>query len=240
MFASILDRFFESSSFTKWYIEEFDTIFICVLMPHDEEFFEIFFWTRIQARCIEWDFESCSELRRDVHPHIIAVRTLLSPFWCMLDSLDTREEIPDIIGSLDIRDIFDLTDFYEGFISLVILRFWLDIGIIPETHDIILITKLKYRHRRIRTTADMDEDFRLFSEFRAVESFFEDILRYPLRESWYDEFLICRKECGKICIFWDSFSEFSRRNIGNMRVSEKLKISDSSLLCHRERSVAIQ
>ena len=111
-------------------------------MSHDEEFFEVFFRTRIETGSIERDFESARELRRDVHPHIIAVRTFIPFFWSELESLDPCEKILHIIRSLDIRDILDLTDFHECVIALIVLFFGLDIRIIPEADHFILILKL--------------------------------------------------------------------------------------------------
>ena len=104
--------------------------------------------------------ESRRELRRDHHTHIIAVGTLLSPFRRMLDSLDPREEIPDIIGSLDIRYPLNFTDLHECLIALIILRSWLDIRIVPETDHFIFIAKCEDRHRDIWPTTNMDEDTR--------------------------------------------------------------------------------
>lgn len=160
MFARVLYGFLESSSLAKWDIEEFDSVFFCIEMPHFEELFEVFFGTGIQARGIVWDFESTSELGRDHHTHIIAIGTLFSSFWCMLDPANTRKKIAHIIRSFDIWDIFYLTHFDECLIALVVLRFWLDIWIVPKTYHIILVSKLEYRHRDIRPTADMDEDTR--------------------------------------------------------------------------------
>jgi hypothetical protein len=109
-------------------------------MSHLEEFFEIFFGTGIEARCIEWDLESTSKFSRYHHSHIITIGTLLSSFWGMLHSLDPSEKITHIIRSLDKRNILDLTDLHESFVSLIIFRFWLNIGIIPEANNIILIS----------------------------------------------------------------------------------------------------
>ena len=176
MLLGVFDRFFESSLFPKWDIEKFDSIFFAILMPHFEELFEIFFWTRIQTRGIDRDFEAFRELRRDHHAHIIAVRTLLTTLWSMLDSADTSEEIAHIIGSFYKWDPLDLTDFHERFIALIILRFWLDIRVIPKAYDIVFISQLEDGHGRIWTTADMDEDFGFWIEYGAIESLFEDIL----------------------------------------------------------------
>lgn len=122
--------------------------------------------------------ESMSELRRDHHPHIIAVGTLLASLWCMLDSANPSEKIANIICSLDIGNILDLTDPDECIIPLVILRLGLDVRVIPETDDIIVITQLYDRHRHIGTTTDMDEDFWLLFWFGEVELVLEDILGY--------------------------------------------------------------
>ena len=65
--------------------------------------------------------ESRCELRTHHHPHIIAVGTLLSSLWSILDSPDTREEMIYIIRSLDIGDILDLADLHECIISLIVL-----------------------------------------------------------------------------------------------------------------------
>ena len=146
----------------KWDIQELDAIFLSVLVSHFEEFFEIFFWTCIETRSIEWNLESMSEFRGYHHTHIIAVGTLFSSFRSMFDSLDPSEKITDIIGSLDIGDILYLTYLHECLISLIVLRFWLDVRIIPEADNIILITKLDDRHRHIRTTTNMYEDFWFF------------------------------------------------------------------------------
>lgn len=161
MFVCVLYRFFESSSLTEWDIEELDTVFFCIEMSHFEEFFEVFFWTGIQARGIVWDSQSFCELGRDHHPHIIAVGTLFSTLWCMLDSLDPCEKVAHIISSLDIRDILYLTHSDECLIALVVLTLGLDVWIVPKTYHIIFITQLEYRHRDIRSTANMDEDSRL-------------------------------------------------------------------------------
>ena len=63
----------------------------------------------------------------------------------MLDSLDSREEVPDIVRSLDIGDILDLTYLHECFITLIVLGLRLDIGVVPEAYDIILFAKLAAR-----------------------------------------------------------------------------------------------
>ncbi len=162
-------------------------------MAHDEEFFEIFFRAGIQARSIEWDFQSCSKLRRDIHPHIIAIRTFFSFFWSEFESLDPCEKILHIIRSLDIGDFLDLTHFYERFIAFIVFFFRLNVWVIPEAYHLILISEMDDRHRDIRTTADMDEDFRFFGKFRTVETMFEDILGDFFRKSWDDKLGICRK-----------------------------------------------
>ena len=121
MLLGILYRLFESSLLAKWDIEELDSIFLSELMPHTKEFFEILLWGSIETRSKDWDPEPCSKLRGHHHTHIVAIGTLLSPLGRMLDSLDPREKIPDIIGSLDIGNPLDLTDLHEGFIALIVL-----------------------------------------------------------------------------------------------------------------------
>lgn len=120
--------------------------------------------------------ESCGELRGYHHAHIIAVGAFFSSLWSVLDTTDTREKVPHIIGSLYIWDALYLAHLYECIIALIVLRLWLDIRIVPKTHDIILITELEYRHRRIRSAADMNEDFRFLRWYRTIESMLEDIL----------------------------------------------------------------
>jgi hypothetical protein len=48
MLLGILDRFLESSPLTERDIEELDTVFFAVEAPHLEEFFQVFFGTRIE------------------------------------------------------------------------------------------------------------------------------------------------------------------------------------------------
>lgn len=48
MFASILNRFLESTMLAKWDIEELYPVFLAVFVSHLEEFFEIFFGTGIE------------------------------------------------------------------------------------------------------------------------------------------------------------------------------------------------
>ncbi len=55
MLLGIFYRFFESSLLAKWDIEELDSIFLSVLMPHTKEFFEIFLWGGIETRRIDGD-----------------------------------------------------------------------------------------------------------------------------------------------------------------------------------------
>ena len=120
MFLGIFDGFLESSLLAEGDIEEFDPVFLGVLMPHLEEFLEIFLGTRIEARSVDGDMKSLSELGGDHHTHIITIRTLLSSFGCMLNSLDTSEEVGHVIRSLDIRNFLDRTDLHERFVSFIV------------------------------------------------------------------------------------------------------------------------
>ena len=112
----------------------------------------------------------------------------------MLDSLDTREKVTHVISSLDIWDILYFADSDEGIIALIVFRLGLDIGIIPETYHIVLITELEYRHRDIRTTTDMDQYLWFCYQLRSIDSVLEDICGYLLRESWNLEFWIFFEE----------------------------------------------
>ncbi len=126
----------------------------------------------------------------------------------MLDSANASEKIPNIICPLDIGNILDLTDPNECFISLIVLRFWLDVRVIPETDDIIVISQLYNRHRHIRPTTDMDENFWFFIRFGEIELVFEDIPGDLARETRYDEsriFVESRMDRG---IFWDDPADF--------------------------------
>lgn len=210
MFASILDRLLESAMFAKWYIEELDSIFLTIFVSHLEELFEIFFGTRIEARGIERDMEPMGELGRDHHPHIIAVGTLFSSLWRMLDSLDPSEKVANIICSLDIGNILDLTYLHERIISLIVLRLGLDVRVVPKTYDIIVIPQLYDRHRHIRTTADMDKDLWLDIRFGEIQLVFQYILGYLARESRYDEPGILLESRMDRRIFWDNMADIGR------------------------------
>ena len=210
MFASILDRLLESAMFAKWYVEELDSIFLTIFVSHLEELFEIFFGTRIEARGIERDMEPMGELGRDHHPHIIAVGTLFSSLWRMLDSLDPSEKIANIICSLDIGNILDLTYLHECIISLIVLRLGLDVGVIPKTYDIVVIPQLYDRHCHIRPTTDMDEDFWFFVGLHEIEFPTQYIFRYLSRETWDDEFWIFLESRMDRRIFWDELPDLSR------------------------------
>jgi hypothetical protein len=176
MRSCILYRFFEPASLAKRDIEKFDTIFFCILVPHKKELFEIFFWTRIEARRIVWNLQTTGEFGCDIHTHIIAVGTLITFFWGKFESLDTSKKVFYIISSFDIGDILDFTDFYKSVIAFIILALWLDIGVIPETYDIILIAKLEYWHRDVWATADMDQHFWFFERFLTIQTVLENIL----------------------------------------------------------------
>lgn len=168
------------------------------------------------------------------HSHIITIRTLLPTFWSMFDSLDPGKEVLHIICPLNIRDILDLTDFYKCLIALVVLAFWLDIRVIPKTDDIIFVTELEDRHRHIRTTTDMDEDFWFFLKFWTIEAMFEDILGNLSRHTTNDKFLIFIKKMTKSRVFGDNLAKLCRGNVRNMRIGKKLKILNSILLRHCE------
>jgi hypothetical protein len=127
----------------------------------------------------------------------------------MLDSANPSEKIPNIVRSLDIGNILDFTDFHECLISLVILRFWLDVRVIPKTDDIIVISQLDDRHRHIRATTDMDEDFWFSIRFYEIELIFEDILGYLARQARDDKPRILLESGMDRCIFWDDPPDLS-------------------------------
>jgi|GEM_PF-3591003 len=139
----------------------------------------------------------------------------------MLDSANPCEKVPHIIRSLDIGDIFYFTDFNECFIAFIILGFWLNIWIVPKTYDIIFITQLEYGHRDIWPTTDMDEDFWLFRGFWTIETMFENIPGNLIRKSLDDKLRIFLEKCLEGGILRNDFSDFCRRYIWNMRISEK-------------------
>jgi hypothetical protein len=152
-----------------------------------EEFFEVFFGTRIQARGIVWNMEPMGELRRYHHAHIITISALLTTLGSMLDSLDPSEKVTNIVRSLYVGDVLDLADLHECFIALIIFTFWLNIGIIPKADNIVLIAQLEYWHSHIGPTADMDEYLWFLFSCWTIESILQYILRYLARESWDDE-----------------------------------------------------
>ena len=96
----------------------------------------------------------------------------------MLDSLDPSEKIANIICSLDIGNILDLTYLHECIISLIVLRLGLDVRVVPKTYDIIVISQLYDRHRHIRPTTDMDKDLWFLLGFHKVQLGFQYILGY--------------------------------------------------------------
>lgn len=192
----------------KWDIEEFDSVFLPVFVPHFKQFLEIFFGTRIEARGVEWYTESLGEFRRHHHPHIIAVGTLFSSLWRMLDSTNSSEKITNIVCSFDIGNILDLADSDECLIAFVVLRFWLDVGVVPKTYDIIVIPQLDDRHSHIRPTTDVDEDFWFFIRLHEIELLVQDIFRYLSRQSRNDEFRIFLESRMDRRIFWDDTSNF--------------------------------
>jgi hypothetical protein len=125
----------------------------------------------------------------------------------MLDSANPSEKIANIICSLDIGNILDLTDPDECIIPLVILRLGLDVWVVPETDDIIVIPQLYDRHGHIRPTADMDEDLRLDFWFGEVELVLEDILGYLARETRDDESRILLESRMDSTILWDDTAD---------------------------------
>ncbi len=197
-------------------------------MPHDEELFEVFFLTRIQTRGVVWDFKSAREFRRDVHAHVIAIRTLLAFLRRMLESTNPREKIPDIIRSLDIWNILDLTHLHERFVAGIVLTLGLDIRIVPKTNNIVFITQMEDGHRHIGTTAHVHEDFWFFCFFQTIELLMEDILRNLFRKTRNDEFWILRKQRLQARILRNTSTKHRRRNIGNMGIGEDFEIFDSS------------
>ena len=128
----------------------------------------------------------------------------------MLDSLDPREKIAHIIRSFDIGDILDLTDLHECIIAFVVLRFWLDVGIVPKTYDIVVIPQLYDRHRHIRSTADMDEDLWFFFRPYEIEFPTQYIFRYLARQTWDDEFGIFLESRMDRRIFWNELPDLGR------------------------------
>jgi hypothetical protein len=139
----------------------------------------------------------------------------------MLNASDPCEKIANIVGSLDIGNIFDLTDFHKCFIAFIILRFWLNIWVIPKTYHIIFITQLEYWHGDIWTTADMDEDFWFFRRLWSIETVFEDISGDLIRKATNDKFRIFFKKCLEGGMLWDDFPDFCRRYIWDMRIREE-------------------
>jgi hypothetical protein len=196
-------------------------------MPHFKEFFEVFFGTRIQTRGVEWDLEPFCELGTHHHPHIIAVGTLFSSFWSMFDSTNPCEKITHIIRSLDIGDIFYLTYSDECLIAFIVFRFWLNIWIVPKTYHIIFITQLEYGHGDIWPTTDMDENFWFLLQFWSIETMFEDIPRNLIRKSLDDKLRIFLEKCLEGGMLGNDVSDFCRRYIRNMRISEKFIVRNS-------------
>ncbi len=110
------------------------------------------------------DFHIMREHRTALETHVVAVFTLFSAFWRVLESCNSLEKSRHIILSLDPLDSFSFTDFRERFFSFLIFCLRLNIRIIPECKDIILILQIHQRYCRIRTTADMEEESRFFLE----------------------------------------------------------------------------
>ena len=146
------------------------------------------------------------------------MRAFFSFFRRVFQSTNTPQKMPHIIRTFYKRDFLNFTNLYKSLITLVIFTFWLNIGIIPKTEDIIFVLELEDWHRHIRTATDMQENFWFFScrRYRAIQAMLENIARDLTRKTRDDKLGIFLIERTKMGVCRDTRAKFCRRNTGNM------------------------
>ena len=225
MFFRILGRKRKSTAFSERNIQKFDSKLLSMFMSHKKHFIQIFFWASIERSGKIFDSEALGKFGGDIHSHIVAARTFFARFFrCILKPTDSIEKIFHIIRSLDEWNFFQITNFFEGFKTLVILGFWLNIRVVPKTNQIIFILELQNRHHDIRSTTHMHQNTFL-GQMVAIQPIFKNIKRNRMGKAWNQKFFeIIRVQSRNMRVFWNFGTNFCRRNFRKMRFRKNFKI----------------